>query len=143
MSVSGATVADMAARIGTDITAASPNIYWVTLNLGSNDFPSMPAEAAWKADLATILDAMNAEWPTAKIYVMRPWWNSFPTEADSVATWIADVISTRSTWAFVGPDERVYLENGDNGVTYTYDGLHPNAAGYILTATEWQTVLGY
>lgn len=143
--VPGATVASRAATIAADISALGfvQNMRFIPLNLGANDVGAIPAEATWKANLATILDAMNAQWPDAKVYVMRPWRRGYATECDSLATWIASVVSTRSTWAFVGPDERVFLENGDNGVTYTSDGIHPNTAGYALTAAQWKTVLGY
>lgn len=142
-SVGGATVAIRAASIAADLAALPLRVNDVLINLGSNDVSALPAEATWKADLSAILDAMHTQWPSAKVYVMRPWRRDYATECDSLATWIADVISTRSAWALVGPDERVFLENGDDGVTYATDGVHPNAAGYALTAAQWQTVMGY
>ena len=75
--VPGATVASRAATIAADIAAIdlvrSSNMQAVLFNLGANDSYALPAEATWKANLATILDAMNAQWPAAKVYVMRPW----------------------------------------------------------------------
>lgn len=144
-SVGGATVASRAGTIAADIAALGPiqNLTHALVNLGANDVGGVLVEATWKANLAAILDAMNGAWPNAKVYVMRPWRRGYATECDSLATWIGDVLATRGTWAFVGPDERVFLENGDNGVTYTVDGVHPNAAGYTLTAAQWKTVIGY
>jgi hypothetical protein len=41
-----------------------------------------------------------------------------------------------------GPDEAVFLENGDNGATYMNDDVHPNHGGYMLTAKKWRETLG-
>lgn len=141
----GATVASRAATIAADIAAMGyvATMKQILVNLGANDVGALPAEAAWEANLATILDAMNAAWPAAKVYVMRPWRRGYAAECDTVATRIGHVLATRGAWAFVGPDERVFLENGDDGATYTVDGIHPNAAGYALTAAQWKTALGY
>ena len=138
-------MASRAATIAADIAAVATvqNMHWVLVNLGANDSYNLPAEAGWEANLAVILDAMNAQWPAAKVYVMRPWTRLHPAECDTIATRIGHVLSTRGAWAFVGPDERVFLENGDDGVTYTSEGVHPNTAGYALTAAQWQSVLGY
>lgn len=118
----------------------------VLFNLGSNDaagIPTNPTQAEWEADIGYILDAMRVKWPSVKVYMMRPWRRNYNANCDTMAGWIDNVISTRATWAILGPDERVFLENGDNGVTYTVEGVHPNPAGYALTAAQWQTALGY
>lgn len=147
LSIGGATVADLAARVASDLASRPAqdgmSYQHVLITVGANEVSTLPAEAAWKANLATVIDAINAKWPAAKVYVALPWRRNYPTECNSLATWIASVISTRGAWAFVGPDERIYLENGDNGTTYTYDGIHPNAAGELVAATQWQAVMGY
>ena len=61
---------------------------------------------------------------------------------DTPGTW-RKASGARAAWAHLGPDERAFLENGDDGVTYTTEGVHPNAAGYALTAAQWQAVMGY
>lgn len=139
----GSTVAQWAGWITTDLANSTGTPTAILVNIGSNDATALPAEATWKANLATVLDAMHAKWSGATVYVMRPWRRGYGSECNSMATWIADVLSGRSAWAFAGPDERVFLENGDNGATYTSDGIHPNVAGYALTATQWQTAMGY
>lgn len=116
----------------------------VLVNLGVNDLGNNPIEATWKADYGYILDAFHAKWSDAQVYCMRVW-DSNPAHVADIALlaeWIGDLVAARSGWANVGPDERVFLENGDNGATFTTDGVHPNAAGYILTGREWQSVIG-
>jgi lysophospholipase L1-like esterase len=68
---------------------------------------------------------------------MRAWRRDLDAECNTLAGWIDDIVALRSD-CHVGPDERVFLENGDDGATYTGDGTHPNAAGYQLTADEWR-----
>jgi hypothetical protein len=121
------------------LTNESP--YRILINLGINDCPSMPTEAAYKANYASILDALHAAFPTAKIICMIVWGRGYATECNTLANWQADVISTRSTWAKLGPDERIFLENSDDGATYTADGIHPTAAGYTLTAEQWKDAI--
>lgn len=124
--------ADLAAAVGT------PN--FVCLNIGVNDITT---NAAFYANYAYMLDKIHAKWPNAHIGCMRPWstqaamsvWNGM---ADAIGV----VVAARSPWAVLGPDERVFLENGDNGATYTVDGIHPNHAGHVLTATQWKSVFG-
>lgn len=143
MATGGATVASRAASIAADLAAAIGTPEYILCNLGANDVSGLPAEATWKANYQTIISAMHAKWPGAKIYIMRPWRRSYATECNTLATWIADLVTTNPGVAYLGPDERVFLENGDDGATYTGDGIHPNAVGYTLTATQWRTVLGF
>jgi len=139
------TVTSMKPLIDADLAAnTNPFVQFAVVNLGANDVVAgLPAEAAWEADLGYILDAIKVKWPAAKVYVMRPWRRYYAAGCNTLAGWIATVVGARAAWAFVGPDERVFLENGDNGATYTDDGVHPNAAGYSLTAAQWIAVLGY
>lgn len=145
LGVSGITTANMAARITADLALRGTdwNRAWLLVNLGANDVAALPAEATWKADMGAILDGYHAKWPNGKAYVMRPWVRGEAADCNTLAAWIADVVAARSTWAFVGPDERVFLEGGDDGATYTSDGVHPNAAGAALTAAQWKAAMGY
>jgi lysophospholipase L1-like esterase len=144
LSVSG-TVADMEPRITTDIADLGYVLTMraILVNRGASDMQAMPAQVDFETDLGNILDAMHAAYPLAQVYVMRPWRRYYGTEADMLATWIGNVVGARAGWANLGPDERVFLENGDDGTTYTTDGVHPNAAGYALTAAEWLSALGF
>jgi lysophospholipase L1-like esterase len=141
----GIDAATLATQVDADMADASRNPYvgLVLYNIGSNDSVSLPAEATWKANTAYILDALHAKWPNAKVGVARPWRRGFGAACNTLATWISDLVTARSAWALLGPDERVFLENGDDGVTYTADGIHPNVAGYALTSARWKTTMGY
>ena len=144
---SGATLGSAVALIDADL-AAMPEagtqwLRWVLVNFGANDALSLPAQATWEANLAYYLDALHAKYPAAQIFVARPWRRGYGGECDDLADWIDNVLASRSAWAFVGPDERVYLENGDDGATYTLDGVHYNGPGSIVTAQQWLSLLGY
>lgn len=115
---------------------------WLLLNLGANDFVAGTSQAAYETAMGQILDAAKVKWPNLQASVMRPWRRGYDAEAASMAGWVSNVTSTRA-WAHVGPDEAVFLKGADDGATYTSDGVHPNAAGYALTATQWQTAMGY
>lgn len=133
----------MAALIATDLAAITDQtVSKVLFNLGANDINGI-TQADWENYGGQIVDAMQAKWPAVKVYFMRPWMRDQAAAVAKVEAAITNVIAARPTWCFIGPDERVFLENGDNGVTYTTDGVHPNAAGYALTAAQWKTVLGY
>lgn len=132
----------MQALIAADLAAISDqSVSAVLFNLGANDIGR--DAASWAVLAGQIVDAMKVKWPALRAYFMRPWMRNQAATVTSVADGIDIVIAARPTWCFLGPDERVFLENGDNGVTYTVDGIHPNAAGYALTAAQWKTVLGY
>lgn len=127
----------------------------VLINYGVNDLvypkglgggPSGIAnldEATWKANLGAMLDAIHAKWPTATVYVTRPWMRGYDADCDTLAGWIATVLSTRGPWAVAGDDERVWLRGADNGATMTSDGLHYSAAGNTEKAAQMKAVLGY
>jgi hypothetical protein len=124
-------------------TSAAPPTR-ILVNLGAGDLNvGLPAEAAWKASAGYVLGAIHVKWPSARVYVMRAWIRGHGAEADTLAAWTGDVVAARNAWCFLGPDERVFLENGDDGVSYTADGVHPNADGSAMTAMQWLTVLGY
>lgn len=116
---------------------------WLLLNLGANDLSGGTTQAAYETAMGEILDAAKAKWPSLKSKVMRPWRRGYDAQSATMATWVANVVSTRSAWASTGPDEAVFLKSSDDGATYTDDGLHPNLAGYTLTAAQWQAAMGY
>src|SRR5690349_23024970 len=53
-------------------------------NIGANDVVATMVEATWKADMTAILDAFLAKWPTASIYIMRPWRQGENTDCNTL-----------------------------------------------------------
>jgi hypothetical protein len=100
-------------------------------------------ETSFKTNYLYIIDAIVAKYPNAQIYLSRPWSSAQPARCNIMAGWIADIVSSRSTNALLGDDERVWLEGGDNGATNTYDGLHYSAAGHAAKVVAVRAVLGY
>jgi len=130
IAVSGTTVALRYATIGADLASCSGTPKYIFCNLGANETNSMPAEADWKTQYNAIIDAIQAKWADAKIYIARPWRRDYETECNTLAGWIADIVTAQdSANVKLGADERVIIENGDDGVTYSVDGIHYNAAG--------------
>lgn len=145
--VNGATAATRAASMAARIAElANDNFYqnvdFLLVTLGSNDVIALPAEAIWKTNFAAILDAYHTQWPNGKVGIALPWKRTEDADCATLATWIADVISTRS-WATVALDEATLIKAGDDGATYTYDGIHYNDAGIAVVAAAWKTWMGY
>lgn len=138
----GFTTAQARAVVDVDIAGVQNKPLYALLNYGAIDVAAMPVQATYEADLAYILDAIHIAWPSCRVGVARVWRRTYGTECNTLAGYISNVVTPRNAWAFLGPDERVFLENGDNGVTYTTDGTHPNHAGYVLTAAAWKTAMG-
>lgn len=144
IALGGWTTADAVAWENANLASTyGPSPSHILVNLGANDVLALPAEAVFKADYGELLDDLHTQWPGARIYCMRVWRRGEGADCDTLAGWIADVIGARGGWAFLGPDERVFLENGDDGATYTVDGVHPTDAGYALVAAQWQATMGY
>ena len=136
IAVGGRTVASAQDAVDTELAAITSTIHAILFNLGKNDADDALVAVDWKADLAYILDAMHTKWPSAIISIMKPWRRDYLTPCNNMVTWIGEVIASR-LWCSYGPDERIFLEGGDNGVTYTDDGVHPNATGEVLTGQQW------
>ena len=75
------------------------------------------------------------------MYITKAWRTGQDANCLTMATWIDTVVATYGGQVFVGPNENVWLENGDNGATYTSDGVHYNAAGNAENAAQWQAIL--
>lgn len=142
LAVVGRTIANAAIAAYTEVGTAVGVPQFVLINLGANDVLALPAEATFKGNLRTIINNMLLKWPLTTILMMQTWSRGEDADHNSLATW-RTAIAAEYSRVGIGPDERVFLEGGDDGATYTSDGLHPNAAGYTLTATQWQTAMGY
>ncbi len=146
--VAGWKTADLRAHVEANLAAESGLGNYVLINIGANDLSGGTMdETTWKADMTAILNAIHAWRPACQVYIMRPWRRGYMTQANTLAGWIASVVALFD-FAHLGPDERVFLENGDDGATYTSDGTHPTmgltpGTGAYLEAQEWRTVLGF
>jgi lysophospholipase L1-like esterase len=144
--VNSTTVASWATNISTVLNGiATLNVHnYVFINLGVNDWGGgLPNETTWKANYQTIIDAVVAKWPTAKIYIAKPWDRGYTSSATTMAGWIDDLISANSGVVYAGHNESVWLKGADDGATMTSDGIHYSAAGNTECAAQWETVLGY
>lgn len=113
------------------------------VNLGVNDSTNPLVEAVWKADMMHIVDSVRAKWPAVQVYIARSWSRGGMTRSNTIASWIADIVASYPSGVHLGHDERVWLENGDDGATYTSDGIHYNAVAQPVVAAQWLTALGY
>jgi hypothetical protein len=139
----GQTVVQRAAQVDADITRyAGGTVKHVLVNLGVNGLGSI-AEADWKTAYAYILDAYHTAYPRATVWCTKPWMRDGDADCVTMAGWIDDVLVARSTWASVGDNEAAWMKGGDNGVTMTSDGIHPNATGQAEKVVQVLTELGY
>lgn len=144
----GWTMGDVQAAIDAALASRTDTPDYVLLNIGVNDVAnsdgSYTDQATWEGQANYVLDALHAKWPTAQIYFMRVWKRGALYQAGLNAiddTYIPSVLSGRA-YAHLGPDERVFLAAGDDGVELTSDGIHPNTAGNNAEAAQWQSLLG-
>jgi lysophospholipase L1-like esterase len=105
---------------------------YVFVNLGTNDLPLIRdaslTEGTW--EMGDLLDAIHAEWPSAKVKVARPLRTDYVAEYTTLNdTWIPNVLASRSAWASTGVDERDFLT-----ADLRDDTTHPTGAGYVVTA---------
>lgn len=136
----GWTIATVKAGIDAELAGAVGTPDYVLINMGVNDANVGTAEGPFKSDYAYVLNALNAKWPNAKIYVARFWMRGFTAACTTYWNYIQSVVATHSH-CYLGPSEATTIENGDDGVTYTVDGLHYNSAGIKVWATAWEAVL--
>lgn len=141
LATAGWTTNAVYSTIDAALAARSEEPEFVLYNLGANDFASMPTENNFKTQTLYIWDAIHTKWPNAVIYAAHAWRRTYGTNANTLATWLDYCISQRSSFVFVGHDERVWMENGDDGATYTSDGIHPNGEGQYKCAEEWLSVI--
>ena len=114
---------------------------YVCLNLGVNDVDYVDKDA-WELAYLQLCDTIHTKWPNAKIYCMLVWFRNNLAKCNVINAHIVSAISKRS-FMYEGPDERIWLEGGDDGATMTSDGTHYSAAGEIEAAAQWQAALGY
>lgn len=119
---------------------------YILWNMGANDahpdngYP--PDETTWKNAVLYCWDALRTKWPSVTIKMMYVWRQAYPANCGVLDNWYADILPSR-TFVSVAADERVWLENGDDGATYTGDGTHYSAAGNQKAADLWRAAMGY
>lgn len=134
----GWTIANLDADLAATLGAIVGTPTHILIDIGIND--TATGEAAFKASMDSINTQLQAKWSTVPIYWALQWKRAFDPTA--MNTWItARVAATPGT--YIGPDETILLEGGDDGATYTTDGTHPNDAGFIRMAAGWKAVMGY
>jgi len=139
--ISGITTVEMRAQIDTILAGISTNHEYVFLNLGTNDITDMPANGdVWKADYQYILDAVAAKMLTRRIYISKPGRRYSEANKALIAGWIDDLVTANPHCAH-GDNEQIWVENGDDGITYTDDGIHYNAAGMAEKAAQLSTIV--
>lgn len=142
LGVPGASVASASVDIANILAGAVGKPTAVLCNWGANDMTALPAEATWKADYLTILDAVNAKWPDATVYISYPWRQGSDADAATLHAWIDDIVAVRA-FARVADDEAVWLKGADDGATMTSDGIHYSVAGNAEKAAQMVAALGY
>lgn len=139
--IDGSSVDTMDTYVAANLDDEVEEPTYILFNLGVNDMAT--AEGAFKASCRSIFTAFYAKWTNAKIYVMRVWRQGFDAECATLNGWLDDLIAEQS-YIYTGPDESVWLENGDDGATYTTDGIHyTNPGGCQLAADQWRAAIGY
>ena len=145
-SVGGYTVANAKDSIDAWLTRRSVSAetqYIFLINLGTNEiYTTMPDSTAWATNYLYIIDAIQAKYENSKIYLTYPWQRNGTDDANTIAGWIDSIIAERSR-IYSGDDERIWLENGDNGATMTYDGTHYTTAGNNAKVAAVRAVLGF
>lgn len=136
----GTHVAYWAANIDAALAGRTEQPEFIFITLGVNDSPSNVdtegEQTTWLTNAAYILDALHTAYPAAHIIWTLPGKRGAEYQAtlDIICdTLIPAAISGRD-YAHLGPDDRDWCENGDDYATYTYDGLHYNAAGEAAKA---------
>jgi lysophospholipase L1-like esterase len=142
--ISGITTALMAARCDADIVsmAGIQSPREIIINLGANDVNGSALADDFETNTRYIVNAYHTAFPLSNIRLTKIWKRGAAV-AVAAANVIISAIYLDYTWLKPGIDEALFLEGGDDGATYTTDGVHPNVAGGILEADAWKTAIGY
>jgi hypothetical protein len=141
--ISGYTTAQMKTYIDNNLAALTQRPAVICINLGTNDLPILITESEWKASYTSIIDSLRAKWPGVPIYCAKLWERDSGPDFDTMAGWIDDIIATYPSGVAVGMDERIWLENGDDGATYTTDGCHYSLPAHVVCSQAWIAGMGY
>jgi lysophospholipase L1-like esterase len=135
-------IADLQTSVVANIASVTPSPQYAIINIGVNDGSPAISENDYKTYMQSILTLVHDQFPLCPIYLTRIWLRLGGDFPGNIATWIADLVALNS-FAHLGADERIYLENSDDGVTYTSDGIHPtDPEGYQLMSQKAGEVMG-
>lgn len=139
LAIGGTDTPDWVARIDADLAAidatTAGRVKFVLYNLGANDNNDAPVYATYYADTLYCVQALHTKFPAAQIYLAKIWERGDQTWITTVQYAVVDALAAAYSYVHVGIDERLTLEAGDDGATWTSDGTHPtNPAGYVR---EW------
>jgi hypothetical protein len=134
-------VANLTALIAQIPAGADGANLKVLVNWGVNEMATMPARATWVADYLTLIDAIVAKQPAAKVFCVKPWYQGKDSEALTMAEWVDEVVASRPSVAYLGHNEYVWLRGTDNGTTMTSDGVHYSTAGQAECASQWHDLI--
>lgn len=144
IAISGIDTATMVGRCDADIAgyAGIDPPSDIIINLGANDVNGSTLAANWNVNTRYLINAYHTAYPGANIRLTKIWKRSCAVAIAS-ANALIDTMYGDYSWLKPGINETTFLEGGNDGATYTSDGVHPNTAGYALEATAWKTVMGY
>lgn len=142
--VGGLDMAALAARVDADIAAMTVTPHEILINMGANDSGAGFNKATWKAGYDYTINAYHTAFPSANIRLVKIWIRDAgggdQTAAMAGQHEVINELYTSYSWLKTGINE-IFLENGDDGATYTTDGTHPNFDGYALEAAAWETAI--
>lgn len=134
IAVSGRTWATAAAAVDAELALYAYVPDYIFVNIGANDVLALPDQAVIEADIAYVLDALHAKYPSKKIYVDSTWRSGTDSESALLSGYTSNVILSRA-WAAAGLKESSTLKSTDDGATYYDDGVHYNHAGHVYFAS--------
>lgn len=143
IATAGWKISDIKGAIDAGLAALTTTPSYIFINEGVNETALTAIESSYKSDYQYVLDAIHTKFPTAQIRMSNVWKRNWDVTVNAnVNQWIDDLVALNSSFCTAGDDERVWLENGDDGATYTTDGVHYNAAGATEKAAQLVTILG-
>lgn len=146
IAVGGYSVTELLAYVPGQLALRNDSVSTICINIGANDIPAPTSQAQFETNLTALIDLLLVKYPTAEIYVAKIWRRSYPANVITINGYIDTVVASYSgVSVHLGHDESVWMEGGDDGVTYTSDGVHPKLDSTVqpYVVTQWLTAMGY
>lgn len=141
--LSGQTTAALNTELSTNFPSYTDAPEHVFVNVGANDLSQGTGESTFKTALRGVIDALQGDWPNAKIWLTKPYREDVatPTSPATLAGWIDAVVAEYGANVTVGNDETGWFATGI--ATYSSDNVHYNNAGHVEAVNQWEAALGY